>query len=460
MMRLRTRVLCGYAVIVVVLVVGGFVTARIQHGHLMDALDQRIERLVQAPKFIEKRTEGNRLGKPAGAGLSDTYLGVVAPTGSSVRTLAAPDDDPSFVPDVTNLRPGQSPSTVNAVAGSTERARASAVKLSNKTVGIVAIPLTSTDRALSRLNTTLLLVTLITFVAISVLTGWILLLGIKPIRSLSAAAEQVSKGKSPDVSGVRTTSREASELKEAINALIVATKANEDAMRRFVADASHELRTPLTTLRGYASLLTGSNAADPVVLSDSLSRISEESLRMSRLVDDLFTLARSEEEASLEISRFDLADLIQDLVSDLRVAQPARDISSTGPDSLELSADRLLITQAILALATNALRHTPASASVAIAHSRTSTGIRLEVSDTGQGIEAEHIPHLFDRFYRANAGGVQAGSGLGLAIVASIVERHDGCVGVNSTVGVGSTFWIEIPDRSTDERGRSGGAVG
>ena len=97
MMRLRTRVLCGYAVIVVVLVVGGFVTARIQHGHLMDALDQRIERLVQAPKFIEKRTEGNRLGKPAGAGLSDTYLGVVAPTGSSVRTLAAPDDDPRHV---------------------------------------------------------------------------------------------------------------------------------------------------------------------------------------------------------------------------------------------------------------------------------------------------------------------------------------------------------------------------
>jgi two-component system, OmpR family, sensor kinase len=452
MMRLRTRILCGYAFIVVVLIVGGFFTAHIQHRHLMDALDQRIERLVQAPKFIEKRTETNRLGKPAGAGLSDTYLGVVAPAGSSVRTLAAPDDDPSFVPDITNLNPGQSPKTVNAAAGSTERARASAIKLSNKSVGIVAIPLTSTDKALSRLNTTLLLVALITFVAISVLTCWILLLGIKPIRSLSAAAEQVSKGKSPDVSAVRTPSREASELQEAINALIVATKANEDAMRRFVADASHELRTPLTTLRGYASLLTGSNATDPVVLSDSLSRISEESLRMSRLVDDLFTLARSEEEAPLEISRFDLADLIRDLVSDLRVAQPARDISSTGPNNLELSADRLLITQAILALATNALRHTAGSASVAITHSRTSTGVRVEVSDTGQGIEAEHIPHLFDRFYRANTGGALAGSGLGLAIVASIVERHDGRVGVDSTVGIGSTFWIEIPDPSTSGR--------
>ena len=216
-------------------------------------------------------------------------------------------------------------------------------------------------------------------------------------------------------------------------------------MRRFVADASHELRTPLTTLRGYASLLNSGNANEPEVLNDSLQRISEESLRMSRLVDDLLALTRSDEAGGIDVSRFDLAALVHDISADLRVVQPDRIINVSTPDHLDIDADRALIAQALLALTTNALRHTPSSASVSIVIRAHDESVRFEVTDTGQGIEPAHLPFLFDRFYRVSSSGSQAGSGLGLAIVASIIELHAGTLGVESTPGQGSTFWFEIP---------------
>ena len=98
MRTLRTRVLVGYALIVVLLVVGAMITARTQRDHLYGAVDERIERVIAAPRFIEKRIEAGRAGRSAGAGLSDTYLGLVPNVDVEVRTLSAPDDDPGFVP--------------------------------------------------------------------------------------------------------------------------------------------------------------------------------------------------------------------------------------------------------------------------------------------------------------------------------------------------------------------------
>lgn len=447
MRTLRTRVLVGYALIVVLLVVGAMITARTQRDHLYGAVDERIERVIAAPRFIEKRIEAGRAGRSAGAGLSDTYLGLVPNVDVEVRTLSAPDDDPGFVPEVSSLFGTPGTRTVAAAAGTTERARAAVAELPDGSFAVVAIPLTSTDRSISRLRTTLLFVVIGVLLVISLLTGWILLLGIRPIRALTTAAGEVAVGKSPDVSAVPTASREASDLKAAINALITTAKTNEEKMRRFVADASHELRTPLTTLRGYASLVNSDSELQPEVVSDSLSRISEESLRMSRLVDDLLALTRSEESDAIELIEFDLVGVIEDIAADLRVVQPDRTISLDLPERGPVTADKGLITQALLAMTTNALRHTPASASLTVSLSVQDGSTRVEVVDTGPGIEATHLPHLFERFYRVTSVGSQAGSGLGLAIVASIIERHGGLVGADSLVGVGSTFWFELPNQ-------------
>lgn len=459
MTTLRTRVLFGYGLIVIVLFCGGFVTARIQHNHLFDAVDSRLQRVADSPKFIEKRIDPDRVSKPAGAGLSDMYLGVID-SSSELSTLSTPDDDSEFIPDFSTLRTGNEPRTVRVVAGSASRARAVLVTVNPDVSAVVAIPLSSTDRSIHRLNATLLIVGLGVLATITLLTVWILVLGIKPIRALSLAAGKVAAGQSPDVSTVPTASREASELKEAINGLIASTRENEEKMRRFVADASHELRTPLTTLRGYASLLTADSRRDLAFINDSLSRMNEESLRMSRLVDDLLTLTRSESAAPIEPFQFDIVSLINDIASDLRVVQPERAIEVASPAELRVVADRGLIAQAILALGSNALRHTPTAASITLVLSKTDSTWRVEVSDTGAGIDESHLPLLFDRFYRVESTGAQAGSGLGLAIVASIVERHGGRVGVNSVIGTGSSFWFEIPFARADASTTSGGAVG
>ena len=451
MKTLRTRIITGYVVIIVVLVTGGIITAKTQRDHLFGAIDTRIARIIDSPRFIEKRIESGRLGKPAGAGLSDMYLGLIDPDGGDLSTLSAPDDDPTFEPSLSELNSDGKPRTVGTEAGIGTWARAAMAELPDGATAVVAISLTSTNRSISRLNTTLLLVILGVLIAITLLTAWILLLGIKPIRALTTAAGKVALGESPDVSSVPTASREATDLKTAINALIAHAKDNEDKMRRFVADASHELRTPLTTLRGYASLLNSGNANEPGDFNDSLQRISEESLRMSRLVDDLLVLTRSDEAGGIDVSRFDLAALVHDISADLRVVQPDRIISVSTPDHLEIDADRALITQALLALTTNALRHTPSSALVSMTLRTHGDCVRFEVADTGQGIEPAHLPFLFDRFYRVSASGSQAGSGLGLAIVASIIERHAGRLGVESTPNHGSTFWFEIPLAATND---------
>lgn len=458
MKTLKTRILLGYVIIIVVLAAGGVVTARIQHDHLYGAVDQRIQRIVDSPRFIEKRLAPNRVGKPAGAGLSDTYLGIVD-SESTVSTIASPDDDSDFLPDISALSAESGIRTVRSVSGNATSARASLVVVDTDTVAVVAIPLTNTERAISRLNTTLLLVGLGILLAVSLLTLWILLLGIKPLRELTVAASKVSAGQSPDVSAVPTASREAADLKGAINSLIQTAKDNDDKMRRFVADASHELRTPLTTLRGYTSLLTSESHHEREFINDSLTRMNEEALRMSRLVDDLLTLTKADSGSMIESSHFDITRLINDIASDLRVVQPQRTINVKYDGSMYVTADRSLIAQCVLALASNALRHTPVSADVTIAISSHESSWRVDVMDKGPGIADDHLPLLFDRFYRVAATGSQAGSGLGLAIVASIVERHNGHAGVTSAVGAGSSFWFEIPLTPVDAAD-SGGAVG
>jgi two-component system OmpR family sensor kinase len=447
-MSLRTRVLLVFLLIGLTIVSGAVLTAHVQRAHLVDQVDDRISRLADAPKFIEKRALANRIDKPAGAGLSDTYLGYIDTEGDPLQTLSTPDDNPEFVPDIRGLTPDQPPATVRTLAGKASPARATLVSLGSGAMGVVAISLEAADRATSQLRTTLVFVVLGILFALALLAWWILRLGIRPMRELTTAATEVARGHSPDVSSVDEPSREASELKAAVNDLISTAKSNEARMRQFVQDASHELRTPLTTLRGYASHASG-DPQNTAVVADALTRIGEESMRMSRLVDDLLTLARSDERDQLITAEVDLTAVITDVAADLRVAQPDRELLVSAAESVLVAADRALITQAILALASNALRHTPTGATVTMTVTASTDEARVSVHDNGPGIDPEHQPHLFDRFYRGAS--TRPGTGLGLAIFASIIERHSGTYGVDSSPGAGTTFWFSVPrDRGID----------
>ena len=224
------------------------------------------------------------------------------------------------------------------------------------------------------------------------------------------------------------------------------------ARRQLLADVSHELMTPLTAIRGYAETL-----GLPQFLPASkegqraVKVIHEEGERIERLVKDLLDLARFEAGGiSLSLDNVDV-DEIFERVSE-RHAQAAHEKEVTidiepRDDDIRLVGDPHRLEQAVQNLASNALRHTPPGGRIRLGASRDGAMVKLAVIDSGVGIPVQHLPHVFDRFYKADQSRSQSGSGLGLSIVKAIVERHGGAVSVRSRPGE-TVFEIVLPVRA------------
>ena len=232
--------------------------------------------------------------------------------------------------------------------------------------------------------------------------------------------------------------------------------ASDRRMRQFITDASHELRTPLAAIQGYAELTRQDAAVLPETTEYSLARIEAESARMNTLVSDLLFLARVDERQDLESTDVDLAELTVNAVNDASVSAPTHLwVTNVPKQPVQMRGDRAKLHQAIANLLTNAGAHTPAGTTVTTTVSTgADTSIELTVADDGPGIDGELLPHLFERFVRADKSrSREAGhSGLGLAIAASIVEAHGGNLAVQS--GAGRTvFTITLPLTTVDDAG-------
>ncbi len=221
--------------------------------------------------------------------------------------------------------------------------------------------------------------------------------------------------------------------------------------RRFVADASHELRTPVSAIRSLTDVALLQEKT-PAEYRDILSDINAEAERLGRLIGDLLALARADEGYTpLERVPLRLDSIAHDVAAVSAILARERGIElqveTSGPVVVLADQDRLL--QAILNLLNNALAYTPANSggNITVHVSRDETDAVLSVSDTGIGVAPEHLPHIFERFYRADPARVYApgSSGLGLAIVDWVVRAHNGSVTVESIVGSGSTFTIRLP---------------
>ena len=224
------------------------------------------------------------------------------------------------------------------------------------------------------------------------------------------------------------------------------------ARRQLLADVSHELMTPLTAIRGYAETLAlpqflpGSNEGQRAV-----KVIQEEGERIERLVGDLLDLARFEAGGiSLAQENVDVDELFERVAE--RHAKTAQDkqveIIIDPHDDIRMVGDPHRLEQALQNLAANALRHTPPGGAVRLNAAREDGRVKITVADNGVGIPPEHLPHVFDRFYKADQSRTHAGgSGLGLSIVKAIVERHGGTVSVRSRQGVETVFEIVLPER-------------
>jgi two-component system sensor histidine kinase TrcS len=227
--------------------------------------------------------------------------------------------------------------------------------------------------------------------------------------------------------------------------------ASDRRMRRFITDASHELRTPLAAISGYAELTRQDSSVLPETTEYSLARIEAEAQRMSSLVADLLLLARLDEGEDLDATEVDLTDVVIDAVNDAAVSAPGQRWLTKVPDGpVWVSGDRMRLHQMLANLLSNARMHTPDGTTVTtgIATGRADDGakyVELTVTDDGPGIDRDLLPHLFERFVRADESrSRQSGSfGLGLSITASIVEAHHGTIAAESGGGR-TTFRVRL----------------
>ncbi|GIW08136.1 MAG: two-component sensor histidine kinase [Dehalococcoidia bacterium] len=225
------------------------------------------------------------------------------------------------------------------------------------------------------------------------------------------------------------------------------------AQRRFVADASHELRTPLTTVLGNLDFLTRhGNLQDPD-LREALADANSEAQRMSRLVEDLLFLARADAGQRLQMTTVRADETVRDVIRQARRLANGQTIEAGPivPATIVASPDHFK--QLLLVLVDNAIKYTPAGGTITI--SAVVTGdppeLAIEIADTGPGIHPDDLPHIFERFYRAEQARGGSGSGLGLAIARWLADEHDGRIDVRSSVGHGSVFTVRLPVLSTPD---------
>lgn len=275
---------------------------------------------------------------------------------------------------------------------------------------------------------------------------------IVPIEALTRAASQLEKG---DLSQrvVIQGKDEIGRLAHAFNAMADGLMQLEQGRRQMVTDVAHELRTPLSNIRGYLEAVQdGLAQPDPEVIAS----LHEEAMVLTRLVDDLQELSLAEaHHLTLVRQPVALKPLVERVVQSAQGAgMGSAPIYVRIPDTFPfIEADPERLSQVVRNLVANALRYTPANGEIGIAARELENGVEVLVKDTGSGIASNHLPHIFDRFYRADPARARAtgGAGLGLAIVKHLVELHGGYITVVSEVGEGTTFAVRLPLRLEKE---------
>jgi two-component system OmpR family sensor kinase len=255
-----------------------------------------------------------------------------------------------------------------------------------------------------------------------------------PVVSMSTQAERISASNLNQRLAVRNSSDELGMLAKAFNDLLARLEESFERQRRFMADASHELRTPVAILRGEAEVALEKPSRDPAEYREALRAVQQEARRLTKIIEDLFTLTRADAgQHPLAPTDFYLDELVTDCVQSVRTLAAAKSLrlSTEIAPEIQVHADESLIRRMILNLLDNAIKYTPSGGEVAVRFAAHDNECELSISNSGSGIPAELQPRVFERFFRADQARTHGeqdggGAGLGLSIARWIAEAHDG----------------------------------
>ena len=458
-LSLRARLLLAVVVLAAIgLVAANVATYSTLSSYLLDRTDSTLD---QTAETLRRPGPGGgiRSAPPGtfvqvrsldGGSVVATFSGATLP-GASVPAPKLPGTVKP--PTLNRSREAVRYFTVGGAHGGPEyRVRAS-IAQDDEAMLLVASSLRDVNSTLNRLLAIELVVTALVLAAIAGLGLWLVRLGLRALDAIGETASAIAAG---DLSRRVERAEERTEVGRlglALNAMLAriessfrAQEASERKLRRFVADASHELRTPLSAVRAYSELYDRGAAERPDDLERSMQGISRESERMSVLVEDLLLLARLDDGRPLEREPVELDEVVGEAVETAQAVDPERAIELHAEPATVLG-DRVRLRQIVDNLLANVRAHTPAGTPASVSVRRKNGSAEIAVTDAGPGLDEEHLEHLFERFYRADASRSRAsgGVGLGLAIVAAVAEAHGGTASASSRPGEGTTVAIALP---------------
>jgi heavy metal sensor kinase len=451
---IRFRLTAWYvaALALMLLLLGGatFLSARAGLYHWLDeALGDRAEALSEEVRLVGDKPRLNRHDEreTTYAGAEDAYLLL---DGSGKAALARGPEAESLsqataVAAALRGRPGAS--TTSTDRGRRWRVASQPILSQGKVAAVILVAhdLGELDEVMERLA--LIMLALMPLALLAAGAGGYALAGraLAPVDQITRAANEISERDLSERLPVATAD-ELGRLATTFNALIERLQQAFERQRQFTADASHELRTPLAIIRA----MTGQKLMrrrDPEEYEDALRQIDEAAAYMSKLATHLLTLARADAgHLTLERERLDLTELLEHVASQVGEAS-GRSIPVHAPGAVSVLGDPMRLTELFLNLLENATKHTPPDGTVEVSVGPDGARVTVAVRDTGVGIPPEHLPFIFERFYRVDTARAreEGGAGLGLAIARWIAEWHGGGIRAESEPGRGTTMTVTLP---------------
>ncbi|MEO6797233.1 MAG: HAMP domain-containing sensor histidine kinase [Candidatus Dormibacter sp.] len=329
------------------------------------------------------------------------------------------------------------------------------IRNGTRPVGVaqLAIPTDDIDRTLRLDRAVVLAGSVIALLLAIALSPLIVGRALQPLEHMSSSAGALAAGDYKQRVPVPNSADEIGTLALAFNKMAAGIeqafelrRRSEERMRQFVGDASHELRTPLTSIAGYIDVLSRRPAVDHDLLQSSLTAMRMESLRMTRLVNDLLALTRFESQPAANRRPVTVDRWLNEALDELNLKAHGVTTSRAFEAGLRVEVDPEALKQVVANLALNAVKYAPAAAQRWSAIRESGMAV-IRVEDAGPGIAREDLPHVFERFYRGTKARERdaGGSGLGLAIARSIVEAHGGRIEASTAPGGGAAFTVRLP---------------